>query len=56
MEEVKYSVNDFAGQADKLFGTTPEAVRTAFRFSGVKDATIEEAKTIVREFLEREVK
>lgn len=56
MEEVKYSVDDFAGQAAKVFGATPEAVRTALRFAGVKEATIEEAKTIVKNFLESEVK
>lgn len=56
MEEVKYSADDFAGNAAKVFGTTPEAVRTALKIAGVKEATVEEAKAIVKNFLESEVK
>lgn len=50
-----YSVTDFASQAKKLFGTTPEAVTVAFHMAGIENATIEEAKKTVSEFLQKEV-
>ena len=56
MGEVTYSIKDFAGQAKRMFGTTPEAVTAALRLAGKEAATIEEAKKIVKEFLEKEVK
>ena len=56
MEEVRYSISDFAGQAAKMFGTTPEAVTVALRLAGKESATIDEAKAAVKEFLEKEVR
>lgn len=56
MDETRYSVSDFAKQAKKLFGTTPEAVTVALRKAGKQTATVEEAQKTVREFLAKEVK
>lgn len=55
-EETKYTVADFAKQAKKMFGTTPEMVTVALRTAGKTTATIDEAKATVKEFLEKEVK
>lgn len=55
MEETKYSVSDFAKQARTMFDTTPEVVTVAFKAAKKNTATIEEAKEIVKEFLEKEV-
>lgn len=56
MEETKYSVTDFAKQAKKMFGTTPEVVTVALRTAGKTSATIKEAQATVKEFLNKEVK
>lgn len=56
MDGTEYSVADFAGQAKKIFGTTPEAVTVAFRVAGKDKATVDDAKDIVKKFLAREVK
>ncbi len=51
-----YQASELAAQAGQLFGTTPEAAAAALRDAGKKTATVEEARAIVRAFLEREVK
>lgn len=56
MDEIKYSAADFAKQAKKMFGTTPEVVIVALRTAGMTTATIDEAKETIKNFLEREVK
>lgn len=55
MEEVKYSIADFAGQSRKMFDAAPEAVTVALRLGGKDSYTIDEAKAVVKEFLETEV-
>lgn len=56
MAETKYSVSDFAKQARAIFDTTPEVVTVALRTAGKTTATVEEAKEIIKNFLEKEVK
>lgn len=51
-----YRASELAAQARQLFGTTPEAVRAALRDAKKETASVEEARTIVQAFLEREVK
>ncbi len=54
--EASYKASELAAQAGRLFGTTPEVAGAALRDAGKETATIEEARAIVRAFLEREVK
>lgn len=56
MDGIQYSISDFARHAKQLFGTTPEAVTVALKMAGKEMTTPEEAKAIVKEFLEKEVK
>lgn len=51
-----YSTAELAAQARQIFGTTPEVVTVAMRTAEKQKATLDEAKTIVQEFLNREVK
>ena len=51
-----YRASELAAQARQLFDTTPEAVRAALRDAKKETASVEEARTIVQAFLEREVK
>ncbi len=48
-----YKVSELAAKARQVFGTTPEVVSVALK--GKEAATVEEAKTVVKNFLEREV-
>ena len=53
--ESVYSVEELTKAAAGLFGTTPDIVRTALRMEGVTQATVSDAKRIVRKFRKREV-
>ena len=50
-----YTARELAENAKALFNTMPECVTAALRFAGVSACTIEEAKTIVKNFLNQEV-
>ena len=51
----EYTAEEYAAKAEKLFSTKYECVIAAFSLAGVKKATSEEAKGIVKAFLEMEV-
>lgn len=51
-----YSVNDFVRAARQVFGAAPECVRVALRKDGKESYTADDAKSIVKKFLKREVK
>lgn len=55
MKKQEYTVEEFAQQSKSLFQTQPECVVAAFEIAGVKKATEEQAKKIVKSFLEMEV-
>ena len=55
IKKQEYSVEEFVSQAEPLFHTKPECVLAAFQLSDVKQATQEQAKKIVKSFLEMEV-
>ena len=50
-----YTARELAENAKALFNTMPECVTAALRFAGVTVCTIEEAKIIVKNFLNQEV-
>ena len=50
----EYTVAEFVEQAH-IFGTSAEVVAVALREKQVKTATVERAKKIVKDFLERKV-
>ena len=50
-----YTVRELAENAKALFNTMPECVTAALRFAGITSCTIEEAKAIVKNFLNQEV-
>ncbi len=52
---VLYNASELAAQARKLFNTTPEVVTAALRIARKETAKIEEAREIIRTFLNREV-
>ena len=58
VKESVYSVGEFAENAKKNFGEKANAdlVRAAFMVEGKAEATLSEAKDIVRKFMSREVK
>ena len=55
IKKQEYTVEEFAQQSKSLFQTQPECVMAAFEIAGVKKATEEQAKKIVKSFLEMEV-
>ena len=55
IKKQEYSVEEFVQQAEQLFQTKSECVVAAFQIAGVKQATQEQAKKIVKSFLEMEV-
>lgn len=55
IKKQEYTVEEFAQQSKSLFQTQPECVVAAFEIAGVKKATKEQAKKIVKSFLEMEV-
>lgn len=56
--ESVYTVQELIDNAESVFGrgTKRECVAAAFRFAGKTQATREEAKKIVENFLKKEVK
>ncbi len=54
-EEV-YDAKDLAENAEVLFSTRPECVTAALKAADIVTCTVEKARTIVREFLSKEVK
>ena len=55
MAEAIYKVAELAAKARQVFDTPPEVVTAALRTAGKESATVEEAKKIVQDFLNREV-
>ena len=57
-EETKYSVDEYVKAAEAVFGagTSPDIVRAAFKKAGKNEAGISEAKKLVEEFANKEVK
>ena len=55
IKKQEYSVEELVQQAEQLFQTKSECVIAAFQIAGVKQATQEQAKKIVKSFLEMEV-
>lgn len=55
IKKQEYTVEEFAQQSKSLFQTQPECVMAAFEIAGVKKATEEQAKKIIKLFLEMEV-
>ncbi len=51
---IVYSVQEYASSG--LFSCPPECVFAAFRHNGISEATLSEAKRIVKAFLTKEVK
>ena len=53
----KYSADEFVAAANSVFGGEfhPDIIKTALKLAGVKEATIDEAKTIIKEFAYKEV-
>lgn len=54
--ESEYKVSELADNAKSLFGTRPECVAAALKAAGKENCTVSEAKSIVYEFLKKEVK
>lgn len=54
-EEVRYSEEELRENAGPLLGVSPHAVAGALYDSGRKTHTLEEAQTLVNDFLKREV-
>jgi len=54
--ECEYSVAELAGAARKQFDVPPEVVSAALRIAGKDRATLTEARRIVKQFKERQVK
>lgn len=53
---VKYKVKELTEAAETLFGVKPECVTAAFSIAGKEEATEQEAKRIVKDFMNKEVK
>ena len=55
--EATYSVAEFAANAEKIFGekANSDIVRAAFVVEGKTEATLSEAKGIVKRFMSKEV-
>lgn len=51
-----YTLKELAAASEKVFGTPSECVVAAMRLEGKTEATVEEAKAIVKKFMERKVK
>lgn len=52
---VSYSVEELASSSFQLFGVPSECVVAACMLAGIKEATEQEAKKIISEFMKREV-
>lgn len=55
IKKQEYTVEEFAQQSKSLFQTQPECVVAAFQLANVTQATEEQAKKIIKSFLEMEV-
>lgn len=55
MNDSVYTAQELAYNAKALFGVMPECVTAALRMAGIKSCTVNEAKTIVKNFLNQEV-
>jgi hypothetical protein len=55
LDEITYSANELANASRARFGVLPEVVLAAFKMKGIKEATIPEARKIVKAFMERTV-
>lgn len=54
-QEAVYSAEEFAANAEALFGVPPECVEAAFRESGITSCTKKEAEETVKKFRKQEV-
>jgi len=55
IKKQEYTVEEFAQQSKSLFQTKPECVVAAFQLANITQATEEQAKKIIKSFLEMEV-
>ena len=55
IKKQEYTVEEFAQQSKSLFQTQPECVVAAFQLANITQATEEQAKKIIKSFLEMEV-
>lgn len=51
-----YTAAELIAAAPEKFGVSPDVATAALRMAGKKTATVEEAKAIIAEFANREVK
>ena len=51
-----YTADERIAAAPEKFGVSPDVATAALRMAGKKTATVEEARTIITEFANREVK
>lgn len=51
-----YTAAELIAAAPEKFGVSPDVATAALRMAGEKTATVEEARTIITEFANREVK
>lgn len=51
-----YTAAELIAAAPEKFGASPDVATAALRMAGKKTATVEEARTIITEFANREVK
>lgn len=51
-----YTAAELIAAAPEKFGVSPDVSTAALRMAGKKTATVEEARTIITEFANREVK
>lgn len=56
MESVSYSVKELAASSHQLFGVPRECVIAACTLAGMKQATEPEARKIISDFMNKEVK
>lgn len=54
-QESFYTIEEFASNANELFGTMPECVTVALKIAGKESYPLSEAKKIVEHFLNKEV-
>ena len=55
IKKQEYTLDEFAQQSKSLFQTHPECVVAAFQLATITQATEEQAKKIIKSFLEMEV-
>jgi hypothetical protein len=55
-QESVYTAEQLAGAHDSVFGVRREIVVVALRIAGKKEATVTEARTIIENFKNKEVK